>query len=653
MSTPPSASSTCAALATKKTSAPEMASRSGAPRLRSRSIAGRPPAGACRICRRSMYFGQLPKLCRTSRTRPSGPEALRTPFARLRRRVAKSMPRMPAGLPAASGRCAGSSGSSAAEIRSVYGSGAETNPGSPSSSVAEGQPRSSEAMATNGSIGKNARCCSVRKSRMPPPCAPPPARAWASRSPAWKGQALATIPVGRAMNPEMYRRRPRCASSSSTGRFERVTTAESQIVSGGQGALAGGRDHSLRPVPRPGGADHLYERRRPVAEIADRSRAIESIISGEEPHAIRVDERLRRSEPPARHREPGADAAERVAPAGQARPQACYRGDGVDQLAVAGIGAAEAVASADRAALEGRGVGAPPLPGRAERRGTWCDEGHVVVADGEDHPAPLQGVVPGTDHLRQVEHDRGETFPGGLEDDPLGRRLGAGGGAPRSKALERAVLVRGTSPVPRPDRRRGARIDEASGLAAERRAHHGPRSFDVGGDEPRQIPLVATGRASAVHHSLDSPECPVEASLVVQFGAQDPRSEPSEVPHVRGRTHDRAYGVARVEQALDHVQPDEPVRSGNRDEHAHLLRARLPALVFQWSRCAAQSTSRNVVGRCRARASRQRARKPGPHKWTMVKACRKTSREVITPCITTSIPELFPRCTEGGARGDL
>src|SRR3954471_10574103 len=198
--------------------------------------------------------------------------------------------------------------------------------------------------------------------------------------------AHATIPVGRTMSPEMYRRRPRCASSSSTNRFQRVTTAECQTAAGAQGALSGGRDHSLRPVPGPGGADHLDERRRPVAEIADRSCAIESIISREEPHAIRVDERLRGSEPPARHREPGPGAAQRVAPAREARPQARYRGDGVDQLAVAGIGAAEDVASADRAALERRGVGAPHLDSRAERRGTWRDEGHVVVADGEDRP---------------------------------------------------------------------------------------------------------------------------------------------------------------------------------------------------------------------------------------------------------------------------
>src|SRR3954453_6509676 len=106
-------------------------------------------------------------------------------------------------------------------------------------------------------------------------------------SPVEGPSAHATIPVGRTMNPEMYRRRPGCASSSPAHRFERVTTAESQTAARRQGALPGGRDHSLRPVPGPGGADHLDQRRRPVTEITDRSRAIESIISREEPHAMR------------------------------------------------------------------------------------------------------------------------------------------------------------------------------------------------------------------------------------------------------------------------------------------------------------------------------------------------------------------------------
>src|SRR3954454_24603623 len=233
MSTPPSASSTCAALATKKTSAPEMASRSGAPRLRSGSKAGRPPAGARRIWRRSMYFGQLPKLCRTSRD-----EAVRSGSAedavRAIAPASREIDAQDAGGPARGERpvrriVRGQRGGDPQRVRIGRGDdprfAVEQRCRGPAalerSDGDERQHREERAVLLGQEV---ADAAALRASSSP--------RLGFALSPVEGPSAHATIPVGRTMNPEMYRHRPGCASSSSTDRFERVTTAESQIAAG-------------------------------------------------------------------------------------------------------------------------------------------------------------------------------------------------------------------------------------------------------------------------------------------------------------------------------------------------------------------------------------------------------------------------------------
>src|SRR6185503_12573864 len=65
-------------------------------------------------------------------------------LARVRRRVASSMPSRPNGRPATNARAAGSDGSADTASVRVSASGARTNPGAPVQIVATGQPPSIE-----------------------------------------------------------------------------------------------------------------------------------------------------------------------------------------------------------------------------------------------------------------------------------------------------------------------------------------------------------------------------------------------------------------------------------------------------------------------------------------------------------------------------
>jgi hypothetical protein len=95
------------------------------------------------MARRWMYCGQLPKLCLTTTVKPAASRRDTIPFARLRCRVPKSMPRIPISSAARIIPAAGSPPAGSARTRSSAGSGESMKPGSPSNRVASGQPAAS------------------------------------------------------------------------------------------------------------------------------------------------------------------------------------------------------------------------------------------------------------------------------------------------------------------------------------------------------------------------------------------------------------------------------------------------------------------------------------------------------------------------------